>query len=104
VLSGIIAVPNQAMLDGLDPKHQNTLVYSRYATVNFRAAPDSVVEPVFELRGQTVYSVQLPLTERWLRPAGIDGVIVLDEPNLAVPHNYREIAGASGCRVWVAWP
>ena len=104
VLSGIIAVPNQAMLDGLDPKHQNTLVYSRYATVNFRAAPDSVVEPVFELRGQTVYSVQLPLTEQWLRPAGIDGVIVLDEPNLAVPQNYREIAGASGCRVWVASP
>jgi hypothetical protein len=104
VLSGIIAVPNQAMLDRLDPKHQNTMVYARYATLYFQPATDQAVEPVFELRGRTAYSVQLPLTEQWLRPAGIDGVIVLDAPNLPVPENYREVSNAFGCRVWVASP
>jgi hypothetical protein len=104
VLSGIIAVPNQEMLDGLDPKHESTAVYSRYATLGFRAAIDPAARPIFDLQSKTVYSVQLPLTDEWLRPAGIDGVVLVDAPNLIVPENYREVSGVEGCRVWVRLP
>jgi hypothetical protein len=104
VLSGVIAVPNQEMLQRLDPNHENAAVYSRYATVTFQAAPDLGTPPVFELEQQTAYWVRLPLTDQWLHPAGIDGLVVVDAPNLPVPENYEEVSSVAGCRVWVRSP
>jgi hypothetical protein len=100
VLSGVTMVPNQEMLDGLDPKHENASVYSRAAHVCFLPGGDAAA-PVFELNQTTVYTVRLPLTDQWLRPAGIDGMVVLDTPDMAIPQHYREVASVSGCRFWV---
>src|SRR5882724_1834776 len=104
VLSGVTMVPNQEMLDGLDPKHENASVYSRAAHVCFLPGNESAAAPVFELNQTTVYTVRLPLTDQWLRPAGIDGVVVLDAPEMAVPQHYREVASVSGCRFWIRAP
>jgi hypothetical protein len=101
VLSGVTMVPNQEMLDRLDPKHENASVYSRAAHVCFLPAAESAPAPVFELNQTTVYTVRLPLTDQWLRPAGIDGVVVLDAPDMAVPQHYFEVASVSGCRFWI---
>jgi len=104
VLSGVTMVPNQEMLDRLDPKHENASVYSRAAHVCFLPGNESAAAPVFELNQTTVYTVRLPLTDQWLRPAGIDGVVVLDAPEMAVPQHYREVASVSGCRFWIREP
>jgi hypothetical protein len=101
VLSGVTMVPNQEMLDGLDPKHENAFVYSRAAHVCFLPGAESAAAPVFELNQTTVYTVRLPLTDQWLRPAGIDGMVVLDMPDMAIPQHYREVASVSGCRFWI---
>jgi hypothetical protein len=104
VLSGFTAVPNGEMLGSLDPKRENTSVYSRYAIVRFRPATGSAPAPEFELDQTTVYTVKLPLTDRWLRPAGIDGIVVVNSPDLAVPQPYREVASISDCRFWIREP
>lgn len=101
VLSGFTAVPDREMLDALDPRHENASVYSRYAIVRFLPGSESAAAPEFKLEHTTVYTVQLPLTDRWLRPAGIDGVVVVDAPDLSAPPFYREVASASGCRFWI---
>jgi hypothetical protein len=101
VLSGVTMVPNQEMLDGLDPKHENAFVYSRAAHVCFLPGAESAAAPVFELNQTTVYTVRLPLTDRWLRLAGIDGMVILDAPDMAVPQHYLEVASVSGCRFWI---
>jgi hypothetical protein len=92
------------MLGSLDPKRENTSVYSRYAIVRFRPATGSAPAPEFELDQTTVYTVKLPLTDRWLRPAGIDGIVVVNSPDLAVPQPYREVASISDCRFWIREP
>jgi hypothetical protein len=104
VFSGVTAVPNQEILDRLDPRHENRPAYSRYAAVCFLPGNESAAAPGFELHHTMVYSVQLPLTERWLHPAGIDGVVILDTPDLAVPPHYRQVASVSGCRFWIRSP
>lgn len=104
VLSGVTAVPNQDMLDRLDPKHENKAVYSRYAAVCFFSGTGSVTAPEFELQQTTVYAVRLPLTDEWLGLAGIDGVVVPDAPDLTIPHHYREVASVSGFRFWIRSP
>jgi hypothetical protein len=104
VLSGVTAVPNQEMLDGLDLNHANTPVYSRYAAVCFLPGTGSAATPEFELQQTTIYSVRLPLTDQWLGAAGIDGVVVLDTPDLELPQHYREVASVSGCRFWIRSP
>ena len=104
VLSGVAAVPNQEMLDRLDPRRENTIVYSRYATVCFLPGTGPAAVPEFELDQTAVYSVRLPLTDEWLSLAGIDGVVVVDAADLVVPQHYREVASVSGCRFWIRSP
>jgi hypothetical protein len=104
VLSGFTAVPNQEMLDGLDPGHENARVYSRYAIVRFFPASASAEAPQFELDQTTVYSVKLPLTDQWLRAGDINGLVVVNAPDMAVPQPYREVASVSGCRFWIREP
>lgn len=101
VLSGVIAIPEREMLDRLDPRHEHTEVYSRYASVCFVPAPDSATAPEFELQQTTVYSIRLPLTAEWLGRAGIDGLVVFDVPDLKVPENFHEVASRSGFRFLV---
>jgi hypothetical protein len=103
-LSGVIAVPNEEMFDRLDPEHKNRNAYSRYAAVCFLPASESAGAPEFKLEQTTVYSVTLPLTDQWLSAAGIDGVVVFNLPELAVPPPYQEVASVAGYRFWIRSP
>jgi hypothetical protein len=104
VLSGFTAVPNQEMLEGLDPNHENARVYSRYAIVRFLPGTAGAAAPEFKLDQTTVYTVKLPVTDQWLSAVGIDGVVVLNAPEMAIPLPYREVASVSGCRFWIRKP
>ena len=104
VLSGVTAVPNREMLDSLDPTGENAAVYSRYAAVTFQPLPQGAAAPRFHLDETTIYTIQLPLTEDWLRSAGVDGVLVLDAPALPVPEHYRELEVIAGYRFWSRSP
>lgn len=101
VLSGTIAVPNRAFLHGLDPSGANADIYSRYAAVAIVPAPAGITAPRFTLNEPTVYTIELPLTQNWLRAAGIDGVVLREQPDAIVPSGFREIDGGNGWRFWI---
>jgi hypothetical protein len=102
--SGVIAVPDRKMLHRLDRAGESAAVYSRYAAVNFLPGRPGSAAPVFHLQEKSIYSIELPLTDGWLRAAGVDGVLVLNAPALPVPDQWREIASVSTCRFWVRSP
>ena len=101
VLSGVIAMPHQEMLDRLDPRHEQTSVYSRYASVCFVAADESVTDPEFELQHTTIYSIHLPLTDEWLQTAGVDGIVVPEKLQVKIPKTFREVGLSAGFRFCV---
>lgn len=101
VLSGTIAVPNRAFVRGLDPSGTNAEVYSRYAAVAVTPTPSDIVAPRFTLNETTVYTIELPLTENWLRAAGIDGVMLRENSTARVPGGYSEFVTADGWRFWI---
>lgn len=101
VLSGTIAVPNRAFVRGLDPTGTNADVYSRYAAVAVVPGASDSIAPRFTLNEATVYTIELPLTQSWLRAASIDGVMLREQTNTIVPSGYSEVVVSDGWRVWI---